>query len=315
MPEPAIRIENLTRHFGDFTAVDHVTFDVQPGEIVGYLGPNGCGKTTTIRLLLGLLRPDDGWATVLGYDTVRQSELIRANCGYMSQKFALYDDLTVWENLRFYGGVYGINDKARIQQALAHVGLAGHESELTRQLSTGWRQRLALGIALVHSPRLLFLDEPTSGVDPNARRAFWDMIYSLSQEGVTILVTTHYMDEAEYCHRVGMMRAGKLLAMDTPQALKAKYVPGEVLELYTTPPMAGLAELNASPLVHRVGLAGDNLRVIVKQGVSEQDLKQALEAAGVPVQAIQPAEASLEDVFLHLAQEKALSSQSSAVDR
>ena len=187
----------------------------------------------------------------------------------MSQKFALYDDLTVWENLRFYAGVYGINDKASLQKTLAHVGLTGHEGYLARELSTGWRQRLALGIALVHSPRLLFLDEPTSGVDPNARRAFWDLIYDLAAEGVTILVTTHYMDEAEYCNRVGMMRAGKLLAMDTPLALKRQFVPGDVYEVYVSPLLTGLSILKSSPLVQRAGLAGDHLRVVVNDGVDQ----------------------------------------------
>jgi len=217
MTEPVISVENLTRRFGDFVAVDHVSFEVKAGEVVGYLGPNGSGKTTTIRMLLGLLEPNEGKATVLGFDAFKQSEQVRSRAGYMSQKFAIYDDLTVLENLTFYGGVYEITDKARIRQTLELVGLTGHESTLTRSLSAGWRQRLALGIALVHEPKLLFLDEPTSGVDPTARRAFWDLIYELAEGGVTILVTTHYMDEAEYCERVGIMRAGKLLAMDTPR--------------------------------------------------------------------------------------------------
>jgi len=304
MELPAIQVENLTRKFGDFVAVDHISFSVQPGEIAGYLGPNGCGKTTTIRLLLGLLQPSDGQASVLGFDAARQSEQIRAACGYMSQKFALYDDLTVWENLRFYAGVYGINDKASIQQTLAHVGLTGHEGELTRELATGWRQRLALGIALVHSPRLLFLDEPTSGVDPNARRAFWDLIYNLSVQGVTILVTTHYMDEAEYCNRVGMMRSGRLLAMDTPLALKKQYVPGDVYEIYATPLLTGLSLLESNPMVLRTGLAGDHLRAIVRTGMDVSGLTLVLEAAGVEVQAIQTGEPNLEDVFIFLAKER-----------
>jgi len=304
MDQPAIQVENLTRRFDHFVAVDHVSFDVPPGEIVGYLGPNGCGKTTTIRMLLGLLRPSDGRATVLGYDVARQSEQIRVLCGYMSQKFAIYDDLTVWENLRFYAGVYGITDKTSIQKTMAHVGLSAHANELTAGLSNGWRRRLALGIALVHSPRLLFLDEPTSGVDPNARRIFWDLIYDLSAQGVTILVTTHYMDEAEYCNRVGMMRAGKLLAMDTPLALKERFVPGDIYEMYTAPLLTGLAALEAHPQVLRAGLAGDHLRVIVEKGLDEAALQLLLEAAGVTVQAIQAGEPGLEDVFIHLAKEQ-----------
>jgi ABC-2 type transport system ATP-binding protein len=244
MALPVIYVENLTRRFGDFVAVDHISFEVNAGEIVGYLGPNGCGKTTTIRMLLGLLQPSEGQATVLGYDAFKQSEEVRSRSGYMSQKFAIYDDLSVWENLLFYAGVYGITGRTRIDQTVALVGLNGHEKTLTRELSAGWRQRLALAIALVHRPKLLFLDEPTSGVDPNARRAFWDLIYTQANEGVTIMVTTHYMDEAEYCGRVGMMRAGKLLAMDTPLALKQRYIQGEVWELYAGSLLDGLDTLN-----------------------------------------------------------------------
>lgn len=303
MNAPDITVENLTRRFGDFVAVDHISFDVQPGEILGYLGPNGSGKTTTIRMLLGLLKPNDGHGRVLGFDIASQSEQIRARCGYMSQKFAIYDDLTVWENLRFYAGVYGINDRASIEKSLAHVGLTGHENELTHALSTGWRQRLALAIALVHSPRLLFLDEPTSGVDPNARRAFWDLIYALSSEGVTIMVTTHYMDEAEYCHRVGMMGAGKLLAIDTPLALKEQFVSGAVYEVYAVPLMTGLSALEASPIVLRAGLAGDHLRVIIPREADAAGLRSTLEEAGVAVQSIQTGEPSLDDVFIQLAKQ------------
>ena len=229
MTDPAIITEGLTRKFGDFVAVDHISFQVNPGEVVGYLGPNGSGKTTTIRMLLGLLEPSDGHATVLGYDAFRQSEEVRARAGYMSQKFALYDDLTVWENMEFYGGVYGIRDKARIESTLGLLGLTGHNSTLTGSLSAGWRQRLALGIALVHEPKLLFLDEPTSGVDPTARRAFWDLIYELASEGVTVFVTTHYMDEAEYCERVGIMRAGKITGDGYPRKFEEKRFDGRCL--------------------------------------------------------------------------------------
>jgi ABC-2 type transport system ATP-binding protein len=300
MPLPVIYVEELTRKFGDFTAVDRVSFEVHAGEIVGYLGPNGSGKTTTIRMLLGLLAPTSGRATVLGFDSFRQSEQVRARAGYMSQKFAIYDDLTVWENLVFYGGVYGINDPARIRQTLEQVGLTGHEAALTRALSAGWRQRLALGIAIVHQPQLLFLDEPTSGVDPNARRAFWDLIYDLAAGGVTVLVTTHYMDEAEYCHRVGMMREGKLLAMDMPLALKARCVPGDVYEIYLESPLAGLGVLEQLPGVMRATLAGDHLRVIFKDGAGQESIQNALKAAGVNRFSIQKGEPTLEDVFLSL---------------
>jgi ABC-2 type transport system ATP-binding protein len=302
MSEPVIVVDGLTRRFGDFVAVDHVSFEVQAGEVVGYLGPNGSGKTTTIRMLLGLLAPSEGRASVLGFDAFRQSEQVRVRAGYMSQKFAIYDDLTVWENLQFYGGIYGITDRARIHQTLEHVGLALHESTLTRELSGGWRQRLALGIALVHSPKLLFLDEPTSGVDPTARRIFWDLIYDLAAQGVTILVTTHYMDEAEYCNRVGMMRDGKLLAMDTPLALKKKMIDGDVWELYVEPLLDGLNALSAAEGVLQAGLAGDHLRLIVRRGMQEKDLRKILErSGGIKLSSILPGEATLEDVFLNLA--------------
>ena len=300
MTETVISVQNLTRRFGDFVAVDHINFEVHTGEIVGYLGPNGSGKTTTIRMLLGLLAPSEGQATVLGYDVFAQSEEVRARVGYMSQKFAIYDDLTTLENLTFYGGVYGITDKARIQRTLELVGLKGHESTLTRDMSTGWRQRLSLGIALVHEPKLLFLDEPTSGVDPTARREFWDLIYELAEGGVTILVTTHYMDEAEYCERVGVMRAGKLLAMDTPTALKRSIIQGDVWEVYAHPLERGLDLLSVVEGVDRVGLAGDHLRVISSQ-VQRETLGRLLTEAGINVEKVERGEASLEDVFLSLA--------------
>src|SRR5512135_1523629 len=298
MIEPVISVENLTRRFGDFVAVDHINFQVQAGEVVGYLGPNGSGKTTTIRMLLGLLEPSDGKATVMGFDAFKQSEEVRSHSGYMSQKFAIYDDLTVLENLTFYGGVYGITDKSRITRTLELVGLTGHESTLTRSLSAGWRQRLALGIALVHEPKLLFLDEPTSGVDPTARRAFWDLIYELAEGGVTILVTTHYMDEAEYCERVGIMRAGKLLALDTPSNLKRDIIPGDVWEVYAEPLQEGLALLPTVQGVLRVGLAGDHLRTITERGKTKDDLLDGLKAKSVNVKEIVVGEPTLEDVFI-----------------
>ena len=301
MPEPVVLVENLTRRFGDFVAVDHISFSVNAGEIVGYLGPNGSGKTTTIRMLLGLLQPSDGKATLLGYDAFRQSEQVRARAGYMSQKFALYDDLTVWENLTFYGGIYGIRERKQIEATLELVGLAGHAAHLARSLSAGWRQRLALAIALVHQPGLLFLDEPTSGVDPAARRLFWDMIYALAGQGVTVFVTTHYMDEAEYCGRVGIMRDGKLLAMDTPAVLKRTVIPGEVWELSAEPLQAGLEASKRCKGILRVGLAGDHLRLIVERGLKEKQLRLGLRSTGLAVQALERGEPTLEDVFLSLA--------------
>ena len=301
MPEPVIVVDHLTRRFGDFVAVNAVSFEIQPGEIIGYLGPNGSGKTTTFRMLLGLLTPTQGHASVLGYDVYRQAEQVRSRVGYMSQKFAIYDDLTVWENLQFYGGVYGITDKARIEETAGLVGLGDQQQVLTRELSVGWRQRLALGIALVHKPSLLFLDEPTSGVDPTARRAFWDLIYQLAGRGVTILVTTHYMDEAEYCHRVAMMRDGNLLALDTPSALKSRFVQGKVWEFFAEPLLDGLHALEHFPGVFRISLSGDHLRVIAAASLEEKDLRHSLEKAQVLLSSIQPGEPTLEDVFLNLA--------------
>jgi ABC-2 type transport system ATP-binding protein len=301
MTEPVIISENLTRKFGEFVAVDHVSFQVNPGEVLGYLGPNGSGKTTTIRMLLGLLEPSDGHATVLGFDAFRQSEEVRERAGYMSQKFALYDDLTVWENMEFYGGVYGIWDRTRIARTLDLLNLTGHESTMTASLSAGWRQRLALGIALVHQPKLLFLDEPTSGVDPTARRTFWDLIYDLASRGVTVFVTTHYMDEAEYCERVGIMRAGKLLAMDTPSNLKEEVLKGDVWQVSASPMQAALDLLPALEGVLQAGMAGDQLRAIAEREMTAVLLKKVLQENGIEVRSVERAEPTLEDVFLSLA--------------
>ncbi len=294
---------NLTKKFGDFVAVDHINFTIGAGEVVGYLGPNGSGKTTTIRMLLGLLRPTDGQATVLGFDVVRQPEEIKQRSGYMSQKFALYPDLTVAENLAFYGGVYGIRERAQLDGIVDLVGLRGLEKERVSALSTGWKQRLALGTAIVHRPKLLFLDEPTSGVDPTARRAFWDLIYELVGQGVTALVTTHYMDEAEYCGRVGIMRDGKLLAMDTPSSLKETALPGIAwdVRVESVALLDALAALERCLGMLRTGLAGDHLRAITSADTRVETLGGALEAAGITVATIERVEPTLEDVFLALA--------------
>lgn len=303
--EEVIRAENLTRRFGDFTAVDHISFSIEAGEVVGYLGPNGSGKTTTIRMLLGLLLPSEGYARVLGYDVVRQAEQIRAQVGYMSQKFGLYHDLTVGENLEFYAGVYGVRSRATLDEVLEQVGLSRLRNERVAALSTGWRQRLALATAIVHRPRLLFLDEPTSGVDPTARRAFWDLIYTLVEQGITALVTTHYMDEAEYCGRVGILRLGRLLALDTPSALKEKALPGLAWDVFVAAPgsplfLAALNALEACPCVLRAGLSGDHLRAITPAEVDAETLRSHLQAAGIPAILVERVEPTLEDVFLAL---------------
>lgn len=309
MGEEVILTEELTKKFGDFTAVDRISFAVNPGEVVGYLGPNGSGKTTTIRMLLGLLLPSSGRAEVLGFDIRRQSEQIRLNVGYMSQKFALYHDLTVRENLSFYAGVYGVRNQKRLDEVLDLVGLQSLQKERVSNLSTGWRQRLALGTAIVHRPRLLFLDEPTSGVDPIARRSFWDLIYELVTRGVTAMVTTHYMDEAEYCGRVGIMRKGALLAMDTPSALKESSLPGLAWDVWIDGQKAGmiLLALNAlikCPRVLRAGLVAEHLRAITPSDVMAQDLVDELASAGIEHARAEQVEPTLEDVFLALATQK-----------
>jgi ABC-2 type transport system ATP-binding protein len=301
MPEEVIRALNLTKRFDSFTAVDHISFSVNAGEVVGYLGPNGSGKTTTIRMLLGLLRPSEGEATVMGYDVVRQSERVRERVGYMSQKFALYHDLTVGENLAFYAGVYGVKEPSRLGEVLDLIGLSSLKAERVSDLATGWKQRLALGTAIVHRPRLLFLDEPTSGVDPTARRAFWDLIYTVVAQGVTALVTTHYMDEAEYCGRVGIMRDGKLLAMDSPSALKQHALPGLAWDVFAQPLLPALSALEHCPFVLRAGLTSDHLRAITSSDTDAEILHATLHEAGLQVERIEHVEPTLEDVFLALA--------------
>jgi ABC-2 type transport system ATP-binding protein len=306
LPEPSrgatvIDAQGLTKKFGDFTAVEDVSFTIHAGEVVGYLGPNGSGKTTTIRMLLGLLRPTSGKAQVLGFDTVRQAEPLRQLVGYMSQKFGLYQELTVRENLAFYAGVYGVNQPERIKQVMEMVGLQTLVNERVDSLSAGWRQRLALATAIVHRPRLLFLDEPTSGVDPKTRRSFWDLIYAVVEQGVTALVTTHYMDEAEYCGRVGIMRDGRLLALDTPSNLKMNALPGAAWDVFAQPLLPALSALENSPLVLRAGLVGDHLRAIIPSQVEEAGLQAVLRQAGIEGATVERVEASLEDVFLSLA--------------
>lgn len=305
MTEPAVQVDRLTKMFGDFAAVSEVSFEVGTGEIVGYLGPNGSGKTTTIRMLLGLLRPTSGRARVLGFDIERQAEAIRPLVGYMSQKFALYEELTVRENLAFYAGAYGMRPaeyRPRIGEILDLIGLAGREDERAAAISTGWRQRLALGIALIHRPRLLFLDEPTSGVDPAARRIFWELIDTLAQQGATIFVSTHYMDEAEYCGRLGIMNRGRLLAMDTPTALKQSFLSGPAWEVVVAPLIPALEALAAIPGVSQVGLRGDSLHAITDAGAhTAATLRAALVAGGFSTAQVEATEPTLEDVFVALA--------------
>ncbi len=309
MTDNVIEVNQLTKRFGDFTAVDHVSFTSQVGEVLGYLGPNGSGKTTTIRMLLGLLLPSDGEARVLGYSIRTDAERIRPQVGYMSQKFALYDELTMRENMDFYAGVYDVPRReraARVQEVLERLGLLERQNDRAGELSGGWRQRLALATALIHRPKLLFLDEPTSGVDPSARRTFWDLIYNLASGGTTIFVTTHYMDEAEHCNRVGIMFRGKLLALDTPSGLKASALPGAAWDV--SPDHGGASLVTALSALHdvsgvvRAGLASDRLRVITAPDAhTAESLLTVMRNAGFAEANIERVEPTLEDVFIALA--------------
>jgi ABC-2 type transport system ATP-binding protein len=300
--ETVVAVHELSKTFGAFVAVDGVSFEVARGEVVGYLGPNGSGKTTTMRMLLGLLRPTSGSASVLGLDVVRDAERIRPRVGYMSQKFALYEDLTVTENLRFYGGVYGLDNArltARTAAMLELTGLQDRPDERAGELAGGWRQRLALGIALIHEPELMFLDEPTSGVDPEARRAFWDVIYTLAEQGGTVFVSTHYMDEAEHCGRLAILDQGHILAMDTPTALKREVVRGDAWEIVPPPDVATgplVESLEALPGMLRVEILGDSLHAIAEPGAYQADTLLAALAAHPGVQ-VEPTDVSLDDVF------------------
>jgi len=302
--ETVIQVENLVKKFGDFVAVDGISFEVHPGEVVGYLGPNGSGKTTTIRMLLGLLRPTAGRAAVLGFDVDREAESIRPLVGYMSQKAALYDELTVAENLAFYAGLYGLSaatQRLRQREVLAMVGLSDKVTERAGQISTGWRQRLALAIALVHEPRLIFLDEPTSGVDPAARRDFWDLIDALAQGGTTVFVSTHFMDEAEYCGRLGIMNTGRLLAMDSPAALKRAILPGPAWNLVVDRLIPALDAMRQIPGIDQVGLRGDHLHAItLADQHTAGSLQAELAARGFSTQ-VEATDPTLEDVFMALA--------------
>ncbi|MGC8723594.1 MAG: ATP-binding cassette domain-containing protein [Acidobacteriota bacterium] len=301
---PAVTLKELSRRFGDFVAVDRVSLEVAKGEIFGFLGPNGAGKSTTIRMLCGLLQPTSGTGTVAGFDIKTQPEAIKQNIGYMSQKFSLYEDLTVEENIDFYGGIYRIpreKKAARKAWVLEMAGLDPHRRLRTGLLPGGWKQRLSLGCALLHEPPVLFLDEPTSGVDPVSRRSFWDLIYELAGAGVTTFVTTHYMEEAEYCDRLGLIYRGQLIAVGTPGELKDRFMREQVLQVSCSAPQEAMEVAEGVAGVKEAALFGKDLHVIaVDAGAVGGPLAASLESAGYSVTRIERIAPSLEDVFVSL---------------
>ncbi|MDD2582799.1 MAG: ABC transporter ATP-binding protein [Desulfuromonadaceae bacterium] len=301
---PAVVVKDLVKRFGDFIAVDTISLEAHKGEIFGFLGPNGAGKSTTIRMLCGLLRPTSGQAFVYGFDVATQSEQVRQHIGYMSQKFSLYNDLTVIENLDFFAGMYSVSNsdlKGRINWAIDMAGLNGRENSLAGTLAAGWKQRLALGCAVLHRPPILFLDEPTSGVDPISRRQFWEMIHKMAADGVTIFVTTHYMDEAEYCNRLVLIYRGKIVASGSPLELKQKYMTGELLLLECDEVGKALELLQSAPGVDDAAIFGNALHLVVpKASEAMGGVRSYLSEHGVNTTRIEPIRPSLEDVFVSL---------------
>jgi len=304
MSPTAISVRDLTRRFGDFVAVDHVSFDVERGEIFGFLGANGAGKSTTIRMLCGLLKPTSGTALVDGVDVSREPEQVKLRIGYMSQRFSLYELLTVGQNIRFFGGLYGLTDdqiESRKKFVVEMAGLAGRENTKARDLAGGWRQRLALGCAILHEPRIVFLDEPTGGVDPVSRRQFWRLIEDLSRGGVTILVTTHYLDEAEHCHRIAIISAGKLAAIGTSHELKQTFADRPIIEIHSTRPVDVMRALEQMKDVEKTTIFGTAVHAVFKPGQADINiLRDRLGRLGLDVSAIDRVMPSLEDVFLEV---------------
>lgn len=312
--EPVVLARGLTRRFGTFTAVDALDLTIARGEVVGFIGPNGAGKSTTIRLLCGLLTPSAGSARVAGFDVATQAEAVRAHIGYMSQKFSLYGDLTCRENLRFFGGIYRVpraSLEERIRFVIGMAGLEGREDALVRTLAGGWRQRLALGCAILHRPPVLFLDEPTSGVEPQARRRFWDLIHDLAAQGVTVLVSTHYMDEAEYCNRIALIDAGRLIAIGSPGELRERELGGTLYELSCSAPGEAVAVLRAVPGVLEAAIFGDRLHVLIAAGTDAATLPAQLAQAHIEARAPVPIAPGLEDVFVQLVMRTARAGQRS----
>lgn len=309
MTETAISVRDLTRRFGSFTAVDRISFDVRQGEIFGFLGANGAGKSTTIRMLCGLLKPTSGTATVGGIDVSRDPEQVKRRIGYMSQKFSLYESLTVDQNIRFFGGLYGLGDD-RIAERRAFVlemsGLKGREATRARDLAGGWRQRLALGCAILHEPPIVFLDEPTGGVDPMSRRRFWRLIEEMARTGVTILVTTHYLDEAEHCHRIAIIHAGSLAAIGTSHELKQVFADRPIVEVHSSRPVDMMRALDGMAAVQKTTIFGTAVHAVLKPGLSDVGrLREQLQQQNLEVAAIDQVLPSLEDVFLDVVERAA----------
>jgi ABC-2 type transport system ATP-binding protein len=305
--QSAIVAQSLTKRFGEFTAVDGVDFEVRRGEIFGFLGPNGSGKTTTIRMMLGLMKPTSGAVRVLGMDVDGDTAGIRPRVGYMSQRFSLYNDLTVLQNLNFYGAAYGLSNvelAASINEALRMAGLEGREHARTKDLSGGWRQRLALSASILHRPEVLFLDEPTAGVDPVSRRAFWDLLYKLIDEGITVFVTTHYMDEAEHCVRLAFIQRGRIIAYGSPAEIKSEMMRGQVLEIAPSDAVAAVKALRAAQEsgalpIEEVELYGSLVHVVAPEVKAHQRaIKKMITKAGISAGSMSIIEPSLEDVFI-----------------
>ncbi len=313
MPEHSIEVKSLTKKFGGFTAVDAVSFEVDRGTIFGFLGANGAGKSTTIRMLCGLLDPTSGAATVGGFDVGRQPEQVKKVIGYLSQKFSLYDDLTVAENIRFFGGAYGLSRKAvdgRLPWVLEMAGLKGRERSLTRTLSVGWKQRLALGCAVLHEPGIVFLDEPTGGVDPASRRRFWELINELSEKKVTVFVTTHYHDEAEYCNDLRLIHAGRIVAAGSPRALKSEVIRNPILEVSSRRAVDALEALRPEPWVLETSIFGTSLHVsVADEAEGRRLIAERLARAGIVPERIDRIVPALEDVFIHEIEEHSANSK------
>ena len=302
----AVHVQNLTKRFGDFAAVDSISFSIPKGEIFGLLGPNGAGKTTTIRMLCGIIDSTEGSGCVLGYDINKEPEEIKKRIGYMSQKFSLYNDLTARENIMFYASIYGVPREkrtARVAELIEMSGLQGHEKELTQNLSGAWRQRLALACAVVHDPPMLFLDEATAGVDPISRRDFWDLIYEMAGKGVSVLATTHYMDEAEYCNMIGMMHRGELIAYASPDELKDS-LEGILFQVECNHPNQARQLLDEFPWTQEVSIHGVLLHVIADKANRVKDIRKSLKGAGIEITRIEESIPSLEDVFITFIEEK-----------